>query len=470
MAKYAMFWGCQIPARLPFAEKATRLVMDQLDVPFEELEGFTCCPERELIRTADEDLWYLAAARNLALAEERGLNLLTPCNGCYSTQKDAIYQLKLNPRLHDDVNGSLGSFDLEYRGRVQTKHLVEFFHDDLGLAAIQSRVRAPLAGMKVAVHPGCHLVRPFPAINFDDPIKPIKFDAVVEALGAKSVAHSTKMLCCGQGFNAAEEAEHSAALPAEKLRELKALGVKALVTCCPTCFMQYDYKQAIMRRQGEDTGVAVFYLPELMALAFGYEAEEIGLGLHRSSVEPFFREWERARHRLSFAKEHFDLPVEMLLVNCGGCVTDCPAHRVNPAWNPNTIMGRIVSGEAEDLLESKDIWQCIDCFVCDEMCPQRWSMRIAFETLRHLAIQRGHATRGAKNAVDGFRKVGKLIEATESHKAQRAKLGLPPPPRTDLDVARRLADAAKSNHLDIPHELSSDHPSLPEDEELPVTE
>src|SRR3990170_4640618 len=101
---YAMFWGCQIPARLPFIEKSTRLVLDRLEVPYQDVEGFTCCPERELIRTASEELWYVAGTRNLALAEEQGLDILTPCNGCYSTQKDIIHQLKKDLNLLNEVN------------------------------------------------------------------------------------------------------------------------------------------------------------------------------------------------------------------------------------------------------------------------------------------------------------------------------------------------------------------------------
>ncbi|MBI2305340.1 MAG: 4Fe-4S dicluster domain-containing protein [Chloroflexi bacterium] len=445
MVAYALFWGCQIPARLPFAEKATRVLLHRLKIPAQDLTGFTCCPEKELIRTTDEELWYTAGARNLALAETSGLDVLTPCNGCYSTQKEILYQLKLNPRLKEKVNQALHALNLNYQGRVKTKHLVEFLYDDYGTVALQGQVTAPLAGVKVAVHYGCHLLRPNPAINFDDPVEPTKFDALVQALGAKSVSYSTKMLCCGQGFNAVEEAEKSAALPALKLRELKELGVKALVTSCPTCFMQYDYKQAIMRRQGEDIHIPVFYVSELIALALGAAPQELGLELHRTSTEPFVEEWQRQKERLIFARKHFDLTLVEKCYRCGGCVPDCPSAKVDPSWNPNHIMGRILDGEVEELIASPEAWQCIDCYVCDEMCPQRWSMRRAFETLRQLALKGGHAPRGARNAFDAFAKTGRLIEATESAQAQRARLGLPPAPKLAPEVIQGVLDAAK-NH------------------------
>ena len=449
MADFALFWGCQIPARLPFVEKSTRLVLDQLGVSYREIPGFTCCPERELVRTANEELWFTTAARNLALAEGQDLDILTPCNGCYSTLKDVLCQIKLNPYLLATVNDVLDNFGLEYQGRVRVKHLVEFFHDDLGPYAIQEQVQAPLAGMKVAVHYGCHLLRPYPAINFDDPLHPVKFDALIQALGARSVNYETKMLCCGQAFNAVDEPGRSGALAGQKLQELQQLGVKALITSCPMCYIQYDYRQAIMRRQGEEVHIPVFYITELMALVMGVEASELGLDLHRTDVSPFFVEWERARRRLSFAQEHFDLTLVEKCYSCAGCLKDCPSVKAEPSWNPNQIMGRILAGEVEELLASKEIWQCLGCYTCDEMCPQEWGMRQAFETLKHLALTRGVVPRGTRNALDGFRKTGKMIEAAASARAQRSRLGLPDLFADSGEEIQQVLEAAEGTRIKL---------------------
>lgn len=467
MASYTIFWGCQIPARLPFAEKSTRVVLERLGVPITEIEGFTCCPERGMVRAADEDLWYAAAARNLALAEGKGLDILTPCNGCYSTQKEVIYQLKRSPYLKEQVNRTERALGLEYRGSIKVKHLVEFLHDEIGPGALRSRVKLPLAGLKIAVHPGCHLVRPYPAVNFDDPLNPVKFDAVVEALGAKAMAYSTKLLCCGQEYNAVDEPAKSAELPRLKLKELKELGAAALVTSCPTCYMQYDYKQAIMRRQGEDYAIPVFYLSELVALALGADPVELGLELHRTDVKPFFDQWQRARGRLAFSREHFDLTLVDKCYRCGGCLQDCPSHQIDPSWDPNAIMGRIVQGEAEELLDSPDIWQCIDCYICDEMCPQHWSMRIAFETLRHLALRQGKGPRGVRQAYETFARSGKLIEATQSQRGQRERLGLPPLFPAEAQAVERLRQALEGSGPQLPPRI--EEPLLvPQDEEPAV--
>ena len=65
-------------------------MLDELGVRYREIEGFTCCPEKFLVETLSEEAWYLTAARNLALAEKHGGDLLVACNGCYSTFRSAI--------------------------------------------------------------------------------------------------------------------------------------------------------------------------------------------------------------------------------------------------------------------------------------------------------------------------------------------------------------------------------------------
>jgi len=78
MKDFAVFWGCTIPARFPFIEKATRLVMGDLGANVRELPGHTCCPEGVLVKSNDEQAFYTTAARNLALIEREGLDVVTP--------------------------------------------------------------------------------------------------------------------------------------------------------------------------------------------------------------------------------------------------------------------------------------------------------------------------------------------------------------------------------------------------------
>jgi len=76
MKEFAVFWGCTIPARFPFIEKSTRVMFDDLGARIHELAGHTCCPEGTLVKANDPGAFYTAAARNLALVEKAGLDVV----------------------------------------------------------------------------------------------------------------------------------------------------------------------------------------------------------------------------------------------------------------------------------------------------------------------------------------------------------------------------------------------------------
>ena len=75
--------------------------------------------------------------------------------------------------------------------------------------------------MRVAVHYGCHLLRPQPAVRWDDPLQPTKVEALVAALGARVVDYPTKMQCCGGALDRVGEREASLAFARRKLHDLR---------------------------------------------------------------------------------------------------------------------------------------------------------------------------------------------------------------------------------------------------------
>jgi heterodisulfide reductase subunit B len=244
MKDFAVFWGCTIPARFPFIEKSTRLVFDDLGANVREIEGHTCCPEGVLVKSSDEDVFFTTAARNLALVEREGLDVVTPCNGCYSTFKETWSHLEVEWREKDRINERLAREDLRYDGRLKITHFAEWLADDIGAAVVGGKAVNSLWGMKLAVHYGCHLLRPSPAVNWDDPLQPKKVEEIVAALGARVIDYSTKMQCCGGALDRVGEREGSLAFARRKLYELQANQVDALVVVCPSCFQQFDLNQA----------------------------------------------------------------------------------------------------------------------------------------------------------------------------------------------------------------------------------
>jgi CoB--CoM heterodisulfide reductase subunit B len=433
MSDYTLFLGCIIPARFPFMEKSTRLVLSKLGCVLHDLDGATCCPTKSIIKPIGEMGWYVTAARNLALAERTGHDLLVPCNGCYSTLKSVEVELKINPGLREEVNKVLASAGLEYRGTIEVKHLVEVLHDQIGIPKIKQLIKKPFDGMKIATHAGCHMLRPSSSIFFDDPNKPKKFDALIEALGAKSIDYETKMLCCGGNLNTADEPDEASALARMKLLEVTKKA-DALALTCPSCFMQYDSRQYLLQKSGEKLNVPILYYPELLGLAMGFTAQELGMDMHRIDSADFLSKWVSKNNYLKTLREVFDLPSVIKCYECGACVNDCPVVKVNPEFNPNEIIGKLLSGELEAVIGSHNIWRCVDCYTCYELCPQKMGMNKIFDKLKQIAIKKGKLPAGYSASIEMFRKEGRLGEPT----SVRKKLKLPEPPKSGAEELKKL--------------------------------
>ncbi len=139
--------------------------------------------------------------------------------------------------------------------------------------------------LKVASHPGCHLVRPSDVIHVDDPNVPTIQEEIVSWVGAKPVSYPLKMLCCGVGIKMVDP-EANLLLLREKLADIKETEANCIVTPCPFCFMQFDKGQKEVNREFSENYVfPVFYITELLGLALGFSPDEVGLQFHATPVK-----------------------------------------------------------------------------------------------------------------------------------------------------------------------------------------
>jgi heterodisulfide reductase subunit B len=65
----------------------------------------------------------ILAAKNLALAEQQCLNILTLCPGWTGTLKKVNKILKEDKALKKQINSHVKEISLEFKGTIEAKHL-----------------------------------------------------------------------------------------------------------------------------------------------------------------------------------------------------------------------------------------------------------------------------------------------------------------------------------------------------------
>ncbi|MCJ7649392.1 MAG: CoB--CoM heterodisulfide reductase iron-sulfur subunit B family protein [Candidatus Lokiarchaeota archaeon] len=294
MTKYLFFKGCTIPAKLPNVEKLALDILPEIGIELQEEEQFSCCPDPVQLEGANHYFWLAVAARNLAIAEEKGMDIMTLCNGCLNTLAVTNAKLQKSAELKAAVNNVLKEIGKEYKGTVKVKHLMQVIKEDIGYENLKSKVKKPLHGLKVASHPGCHLLMPDEVLKYDDPTDPQEYDKFVSALGATAVDYITKVDCCGVSLNLVGDKEANNKCIANKLLDIKNhTGAHILSTGCPFCFTQFDMGQIMASRdypELKDSKIPVIYAVELLGLAMGKSLDEIGYKTHR--IKPEIKVWE----------------------------------------------------------------------------------------------------------------------------------------------------------------------------------
>jgi heterodisulfide reductase subunit B len=283
MTRFAFFVGCTIPYRIPFVETSIRRTLPEFGIELIDLP-FACCPDPGGVQAFDIIAWHTLAARNLCLAEEQELNIITACSGCFETLKMTNVKLKNDSQLKEKVNKYLSEVGREFKGTIEVKHFAQVLYEDIGIDKIAAKVKKPLTGLKVATHYGCHFLKPPEILQIDNPERPQKLDELVEALGAQSVPYLNQLSCCGAGTRSTDQ-DTAIAMAHEKIVGAEMAGADALVTVCPTCFIQYDVGQRLMAKQFEKTNIPVFVFPELLALSMEIDLST-GFKMHTIKVAP----------------------------------------------------------------------------------------------------------------------------------------------------------------------------------------
>jgi len=281
MKYYSYYPGCAVEATASALGLSVPHVAKELDIDLIELEDWNCCGSSPY-SSVDKLEATCMAVRNLALAEKRGFDLVTPCSSCYITLNRADAHLKEYPALKDQVDQALAAGNLDYHGGVRVRHIAEVLYNDIGPEAIAAKVTKSLNGLRVAPYYGCQLVRP--ALGFDDPESPHSLDDLVASLGAEAVSWPLKSRCCGGSLIMSEQ-DLALELINKLLHNVQGNGAQCIVTDCPLCQINLDaYQSKVNSKFKTNYKLPVLFLTQLIGVALSIKPD--ALGLKRNIVSP----------------------------------------------------------------------------------------------------------------------------------------------------------------------------------------
>jgi len=282
--KLAYYPGCVAKESGREVDLATRWVCRSLGIELVDFAKFSCCGSG-FIDEANETLNVAINARNIAIAEAAGLDLMTVCSTCQGML--TLAKVRMNDAsVRAKVDAALRPLGIDYRGTSKVTHLLRVLVEDVGLDAIRAKVRRPLSGLKVGAFYGCHLLRPADEMRWESPEEPHAFEDLLAVLGAEPVLYRGRVMCCGFPVQFVK-AETAGRIAGRQILDAKEHGADAMATPCPLCHISLDaYQKPAAKLVGRPLDMPIFHLPQLVGLAFGASPDELGLSRHLIPTEP----------------------------------------------------------------------------------------------------------------------------------------------------------------------------------------
>lgn len=281
--RYAYYPGCSLHSTGAEFDVSLRAVCGRLGVELDVVPGWICCGSTPA-HSVSELLALALPVANLALVEdmERG-EVVVPCASCFRRLKAGHHETASRPELKKEIDRVL---DRPYRGTVTIRHPLEVLSEGEPLARLKQAAKADLSHLKVACYYGCLLTRPPKVMQFDRCEYPVSMDAVLRAAGIATLDWDFKTMCCGAAFSLTET-DIVYKLCADILDEAQAVGANAIAVACPLCHANLDTRQSeIEAKRGKAYGLPVFYFTQLLGLAMGVPAEELGIEKHLVDAGP----------------------------------------------------------------------------------------------------------------------------------------------------------------------------------------
>ena len=274
---FSYFPGCSLTSTACEYDISFRLVAGKLGIGLDEIEDWNCCGASPAPHHWGGNLGVLLPARNLHIAGYRHDAMVAPCAGCYNRLKNAQYELAGSEELREQAGRVLRE---PVRYEIEILNLVELFDRAITPEALAERAEGRLAGLNLATYYGCLLTRPAKIMNFDNHRNPVSMKPLLRATGATADHFPFKSECCGSYMGLAKK--EIVLRASRRIIEVAAgLGFDALVTACPLCHQNLDLRQGqINKAFGTSIEMPVLYFTQVIGLALGLSADEMGIDAH----------------------------------------------------------------------------------------------------------------------------------------------------------------------------------------------
>ncbi|MFZ5910780.1 MAG: CoB--CoM heterodisulfide reductase iron-sulfur subunit B family protein [Chloroflexota bacterium] len=284
MKEYAYFPGCSLEKLAISYHESALETSKKLGVNLKELEDWNCCGSTTYFHI-DELLAYTLTARNLAIAEKTGLDVVAPCSACYKNMFFTAAHMRKDPDLAEHINFALEEDNLNFSGNIKIRHLLEMFAQDVGTETIKSKVTKPLEGLKVAPYYGCQILRPRKEER-EAVENPQYFEELLTATGATPVEYTLKTRCCGGSLIISSRVA-ALSMVRNLLQAAIDKGADVIATACPMCQVNLEcYQQSVNQEFGTNYSVPILYFTQLLGLALGIPKKKLGIGKELVSAMP----------------------------------------------------------------------------------------------------------------------------------------------------------------------------------------
>lgn len=291
---YALYPGCAARGATPELYQSTMAIIGRLGIEVTELAAATCCGAG-VVGEGEPEAALALNARTFAQAEQLGLDVMTICGTCQGVMAAANKRLKTEAGLLERINRLLAPEGLAYRGSIQVKHLLWIVVREVGLQRLGGELRVPLSDFRIAPFYGCYILRPSWHLGFDDPENPTSLEKVIRAVKGEPVAYAGRTKCCGFPIILEKEAI-AMAMAGANMKEAQDHGADFMVTPCPLCHMSLDiYQERAGQAVNTPLNLPILHLPQLLGLAMGVPAKDLGVQRHLVSVESIVRITEAKR-------------------------------------------------------------------------------------------------------------------------------------------------------------------------------